>query len=154
MDDVQGNAWKTFNGVGTNTLDETISVAVDSAGRIYIVDTKSRVVRIDDMDGAGWTTFGPTPIGPGSFLGPKVVILDRQDRLYASDTAGHRIVRFNDLQGTGWTTFGSQGSGVGQFNRPEGLALDSLGRIYITDNDNHRIVRIDDMTGAGWVTYG
>jgi len=35
------------------------SIALDSAGRVYIADTyNSRVVRIDDMNGTNWTSFG------------------------------------------------------------------------------------------------
>jgi hypothetical protein len=155
MDDIAGNGWKTFSGVGSNILalpglsmnSAAYSTALDAAGRIYIVSS-GRLVRIDDMDGTGWVTFTP----PGSGL--KDAILDQSGRIYISDNTNHRIVRFNDMQGSGFVSFGSYGNGVGQFNEPEGVALDSTGRIYITDNYNHRIVRINDMTGAGWTTFG
>jgi sugar lactone lactonase YvrE len=163
MDDLAGNGWTAFSGIGANMLGApgcsglsnppvgcVISVAVDAAGRIYVV-TSGRLVRIDDMTGAGWTTLAN---GPTTFDALKVVILDHQGRILMTDTGGYRLVRFDDMQGSGRVTFGSRGSGVGQFNRPEGLAIDALGRIYISDNDNSRIVRINDMTGAGWVSFG
>lgn len=142
-------------------------LALDSAGRIYINDrdnarmagriyitcvaNRGRIVRVDNMDGAGWTTFMP-PTSGGNGL--KDIALDRQGRIYAADNNNHRIVRFNDMQGTGFVSFGSRGPGIGQFNEPEGLTIDSAGRIYIVDESNHRIVRINDMTGAGWTTFG
>lgn len=196
MDDLAGHGFKTFSGVGANQLALpgceggaipppgcVASVTVDSAGRIYIV-ASSRIVRIDDMDGTGWTTLGgpgSSPTGPGSFAGPKVVIIDAQGRILVSDSAGGRIVRLNDMEGNGRVNFGSPGSGVGQFLKPEGVAFGSLGdvdhahpigtavgkfdephdvavgpsgKIYILDTLNARIVRIDDMTGAGWTTFG
>jgi len=169
MDDLSGNGWKAFSGVGINRLANpgcegptvppvgcVISVNVDALGRIY-VNASGRIVRIDDMDGNGWTSFGGTqgtPGTPGFFNNPKVLFFDPQGRMVVSDTDYHRIDRFEDMQGTGWITFGSKGNGVGQFNRPEGLAVDKLGRIYITDNENSRIVRVNDVTGAGWSAYG
>jgi streptogramin lyase len=161
MDDLAGNGWKTFTGsgatkLGTGVCDTlppavgcVIAVALDAAGRIYVT-ASGRVIRMDDMDGAGWIAFSR----PEVFIQPKGLIVDRQGRIYVADADAHRIVRFDDMQATGLVTFGTPGSGVGQFNRPEGLALDALGRIYVTDNDNHRIVRINDMSGAGWVTFG
>jgi predicted nicotinamide N-methyase len=162
MDDIAGNGWTTFDLAGRYPIPACdagqpvgciISIAVDRAGRIYFT-AAGRIGRIDDMTGAGFTTFGIGSGAVGSFINPKVVAFDPQGRIYVTDTDRHRIDRFDDMQGTGWVTFGSHGSGVGQFDRPEGLAVDALGRIYVTDNENSRIVRIDDMTGAGWVTFG
>lgn len=161
MDDLAGNGWQSFSGVaGTAICGELVdglgclkAIAVDASGRIYMTADAS-VIRINSMNGDGWTRFGPTNSGPGSFNNPKGIQIDGQGRIVVVDADRHRIVRFNDMQGTGWTTFGSFGSGIGQFNRPEGIALDVLGRIYITDNENHRIVRVDDLSGAGWTTFG
>ncbi len=39
-------------------------MAVDDQGRIYVADLgNARIVRVDDIDGNGWTTYG-TPGAP------------------------------------------------------------------------------------------
>ena len=59
-------------GSGMNEVFEPHDVAISGSGKIYISDTgNGRVVRIDDMSGAGWTAFGQQPNGvndgPGQF---------------------------------------------------------------------------------------
>ena len=159
MNDLTGNGWTAFTGTGSHTLrpksDSYISsIGFDAQGRMYITGD-GRVVRVDNMNGTGWTELelGKRP-GEAGGSGNKDVVFDRQGRIYVTDNLNHRIVRFNDIQGTGLIAYGSHGMGVAQFNEPEGVALDSRGRIYVSDESNHRIVRIDDMTGAGWTTFG
>lgn len=165
MDDVAGNGWKAFSGVGSNVLstpgtrtsctesnDGVYGAAIDASGRIYIAAfNPGRIVRVNDMDGAGWTSLD---LSSGDLFPSRNIALDAQGRLYLSDNQRHRILRLNDIQGNGLVTYGSMGNGVGQFYEPESIAMDSQGRIYISDENNHRIVRINDMTGAGWTTYG
>src|ERR1051326_8372465 len=165
MGAVAGKGWKALSGASLGILADgpgaalISSVTTDRAGRIYV--NAGRVIRVDDMNGAGKITFGfpaaittPFPETPGSFYNPKVLIFDQQGRFIVSDADYHRIDRFDDMNGTGWITFGSKGTGSGQFYRPEGMAVDSAGRIYIADNYGNRIVRMNDMTGAGFVSLG
>jgi sugar lactone lactonase YvrE len=163
MDDVAGTNWIAFSGVGENVLSNpptfktcnlsnagVHSIALDSAGRIYIgTANPERIVRIDDMNGTGWTAF---QLPPGESVAPRQIAIDSQDRLYI--TVRHRIIRVDNMQGDGLVTYGSFGNGVGQFNEPSNVTFDADGRLYITDESNHRVVRIDDMTGAGWTTFG
>lgn len=162
MEDVLGTGWLSFSGVGGNVLSGSPTyiscnrmmggvdqVEVDSLGRIYI-GAAQRIVRINDMTGAGWATF---ELPPAEF-GPRGLSVDRHDRLYITDGQKHRIIRIDNIQGDGLVSYGSRGNGVGQFNQPSNVTFDGEGRIYITDESNHRVVRIDDMTGAGWTTFG
>jgi sugar lactone lactonase YvrE len=165
MTDAAGTAWKAFNGVGSNVLSQPdtrltcvtstggiYGIALDALGRIYIgALNPQNLIRIDDMDGNGWTTFQL----PGSnFFSPRVVTIDAQGHIYISDNSKNRLIRMNDMQGNGLITYGSYGNGVGQFNGPDGVAFDAQGRIYIADEYNHRLVRMNDITGAGWTTFG
>ena len=44
-------------GTGVNQFNRPIGIFVDGAGRIYVADSlNSRIARVDDMTGAGWTT--------------------------------------------------------------------------------------------------
>jgi hypothetical protein len=41
---------------------------VSDSGQIFVADsTNNRIVRINDMTGAGWTTFGAQGSGPNQF---------------------------------------------------------------------------------------
>lgn len=145
--------WITFEGNDTNEI-HPMDVALDADGRIYIVDySQSRIVRINDMTGTGWTTFGTSGFGINQFYSPDGIAVDASGRIYVADGyASDRIVRIDDMTGAGWTTLGTPESN--HFEDPSGIAFDSIGRIYIADLNNNRIVRIDDMTGSGWTTCG
>jgi sugar lactone lactonase YvrE len=151
MDDMDGNGRVTAN----VPLYNPKTVAFDAQGRIYIADTDNhRVVRINDMSGAGFVSFGSQGSGVGQFNRPEGVAVDALGRIYLTDNENHRIVRINDMSGTGWVTFGSFGGGVGQLNEPHDIAVSAAMRIYVADAGNGRIVRIDDMTGGGWFAFG
>ena len=174
IDDITGKGWVTYGVSGSTAAGryalapasvgkfvEVLAVGLDSKGRIYIVNgAYNRVVRIDDMTGAGWTTFGSQGndgaggSGVNQFNGLKGLAIDAQDHIYVTDKNNYRVVRFDDMTGKGWTTFGSKGAGVGQFADDIGqISFDKEGRIYIADEHNNRIVRIDDMTGKGWTEF-
>ena len=112
-----------------------------------------RIVRIDDMTGKNWVSFGQPGAGTGQFNVPASIFVNSAGNIFVAD-GNERIVRISDMTGAGWITFGSAGSGTNQFSTPPGLFVDRAGRIYVTDSDNSRIVRINDMTGAGWTTLG
>ena len=80
-----------------------------------------RIVRIDDMTGAGWTTLGTKGSGVNQFDTPIGIFVDATGRIYVTDTVNSRIVRINDMTGVGWTTLGSSGDGKSQFNLPSGV---------------------------------
>lgn len=119
-----------------------------------MADGNNRIVRIDDMSGAGWTTFGSIGNGVNQFSFPADLAFDSQGRMVIADYDNDRIVRIDDMSGAGWVTFGTSGNGVGQFDQPYRLAIDSSDRIYVVDSGNHRVVRIDNMTGSAWVSFG
>src|SRR5207249_8708803 len=77
----------------------------------------NRVVRMNDMTGAGWTEFGTFGSGPNQFSSPFGIFVSA-GQIFVADTFNTRIVRINDMTGTGWTPFGTPGSGMNQFNLP------------------------------------
>jgi hypothetical protein len=130
-------------------------VAVDSSGRIYVADTYNcRIVRVNNITGAGWTTAGTCGSGARQFStgGLTDIALDSTGRIYVADPGNSRIVRFDDMSGTNWTTFGTAGSGTNRLSGAQGVAVDSANRICIPDTGNKRLVRIDNMTGTNWTT--
>jgi sugar lactone lactonase YvrE len=155
--------WQTVGviGSGASQLKYPAGVEVDAQGHIYVVDQgNSRIVRMNDMDGTGWTVCGATDHsdrlrGANRFKSPAGVAVDPQGRVYVADQGNSRIVRMNGVNGSEWTAFGAFGSGANQFINPAGIAIDA-GRhhIYVVDQGNSRVVRMDDMSGSGWTAFG
>jgi len=59
---------------------------VDSAGRIYVADTyNSRIVRIDDMSGTNWTSFGTYGSDVAQFSNPSGISIDAAGGIYVMD---------------------------------------------------------------------
>src|SRR2546426_690719 len=135
--------------------------------QILVTDLHNHhVVRIHDMTGAGWTTFGTDGRGVNQFDAPEGIAVTAAGQIFVVDSGNDRIVRINDMTGgAGWTTFGTRGRGVrtsygyvstevNHFFTPRGIAVTAAGEIFVTDLLTHRIVRIHGMTGAGWTTFG
>jgi sugar lactone lactonase YvrE len=151
------DSWQTIGarGSGSNQFAYPTGVVVDASGRIYVADYgNNRIVRLDDISGAGWTAFGRQGSGINQFAYPTGVAVDARGRIYVADMSNSRIVRMDDISGAGWTAFGSFGSGTNQFINPAGVAMDSNGHIYVADSGNNRIVRMDDMRGTQWTAFG
>lgn len=89
--------------------------------QIYVVDrANSRIVRVNDMTGAGWTALGTAGSGPKQFNFPRGIFLDARGRIYVADTDNHRIVRMEDIAGAEWTSFGSRAQEPSSSTSPEG----------------------------------
>jgi len=137
---------------------------VTHAGNRSIPD--SRIIRIDDLTGKNWVSFGTFGKGVNQFKYPNHVTVGPDGKIYLADSRNDRIVRIDDMTGKGWITYGTSGRtgepstpsqvnlppGEGLFIQPSAVAFDSKGRIYIVSGTE--LARIDDMTGKGWTTFG
>ncbi len=77
-------------------------------GQIYVAQT-SRIVRVNDMTGTGWTTLGTPGTGVNQFTTLDGIFVDGAGRIYVADFGNSRIVRVNDMTGAGWTTLDTPG---------------------------------------------
>ena len=82
IDDMTGAGWVALGtpGSGVNQFNCTSAqmggIFVDTAGRIFVVDAHNhRIVRMDDMTGAGWTTFGTSGTGVNQFVVPSTIFV-------------------------------------------------------------------------------
>jgi len=81
-------------------------------------ESNNRIVRMDDMIGAGWTPFGVFGSGMNQFKFPSGIYVSAAGQIFVTDTSNYRIVRMDNMTGTGWTEFGTFGNGPNQFNLP------------------------------------
>jgi sugar lactone lactonase YvrE len=159
------------------------SVALDSAGNLYVSDFGNNVVReVDAMTGViatvagGGSEHGNDGLGDGgpatsaSLYGPMAIVLDRAGNLYIADTFNNLVRQVT--AGTGIITIfagggsdsGTDGLGDGRpatsarLSVPMDIALDSNENLYIADTGNNlvRQVKNGDITvvaGNGSAAY-
>jgi tripartite motif-containing protein 71 len=118
------------------------SVAVDSAGDIYVADTGSDRIQVFDRYGDFVRSWGGYGTGDGQFEFPEGVAVDSGGNVYVADTYNNRIQVF-DSGGNFLMAWGSNGTGNGQFDLPWGVAVDSGGNVYVADAYNNRIQVFD-----------
>ncbi len=108
----------------------------------------SRIIRIDDMTGKNWVSFGTFGSGVNQLHDPSHLVVGPDGKIYIADKGNKRIVRIDDMTGKNWITYDTKSQSI----EPLGVAFDSKGRIYIANSNE--IIQIDDMTGKGRISFG
>ena len=143
------------------------SVAVDSAGIVYVADTGNNTIRKLVFSGTTCTvsTLAGTPgitgtadgtAGAAQFNNPGGIAVDTSGNVYVADS-GNNTIRKVTNTGVVTTLAGSpgqngnvDGTGAGaQFGYPLGIAVDNSFNVYVTDAFNHTIRKV---TSGGTVT--
>jgi len=144
-------------------------IATDSAGNLYVADTRNDTIRlitparvVTTLAGAagqyGSTDATGTAARFGSFfIGPLGVTVDSGGFIYVSDTGNNTIRRIapggavTTLAGVPGTFGFADGTGNSvSFSTPAGITLSSTGLLYVADFDNSTI-RQGSTTGAGYL---
>jgi DNA-binding beta-propeller fold protein YncE len=163
MDDLTGKNWTTFGTKGKVQSNDPAKlkfyrptgVFVDSQQRIYIADMgNSRIVRIDDMTGKGWTTFGSIGTGTKQFTGPTKVVVDQANRIYVTDFGNRRVVTFDDMTGKNWSPTVNGGASKLSLLAPTGISLQTTGGVFVADMSSHIISQLNFTAGKGWTVSG
>ena len=138
------------------------SVAVDSAGNVYIADSNNNRVRkvsngvITTVAGNGLYGYSGDngPATSAHLYTPFGVAVDSVGNLYIADTGNYRIRKVSNgvittIAGNGTHGFsGDNGPATSaQLYAPFGVTLDSVGKVYVVDRDNSR-VRMLTPTGS------
>jgi len=148
------------------TLNYPQSVALDSAGNLYIADTGDNRVRMIPAGGATITTVAGTgaiclnplalqaPCGDGGLATvarltmPMSIFVDSSTNLYIADTNDNKV-RFvsattqviSTVAGTGAQGFAGDGSAAtsAELNFPTSIFLDGSGNLIVADKGNQRV---------------
>ena len=114
------------------------SVALDSAGNVYVADEWVNRITKFTADGEYVSKWGAPGSGEGELNGPSGIAIDSTGTMVVVDSKNNRVQKFT-LDGQFVRAFGSAGSGDGQFDLPWGVVVDKNDNIYVTDWRNDRI---------------
>ena len=136
------------------------SVAVDSAGSVYVADMSNNTIRKINPAGVVHTFAGQAGMSGNAdgfgndarFNNPFAVAVDGADNVYVSDTANNAIRKITvgrvvtTLAGLPGYAGNTDGSGPdARFWNPQGLAVDGAGNIYVADTGNNVVRKITPM---------
>jgi len=176
---VAGNEIRGFSGDGgpatSARLSYPYSVAVDTAGNLFIADTYNHCVRKVTPGGvistvAGNGTYGFSgdggPATAAQLRIPQGVAVDTAGNLFIADTGNNRVRKvtpggvISTVAGNGTHGFSGDGGPAtsAQLNYPSGVAVDTARNLFIADRNNNRIRKVAPggviSTVAGNGTYG
>ena len=140
------------------------SVAVDTAGNVFVADTTNQTIRKVTSAGVVTTLAGSagssgSDDGTGSaarFNSPQGVSVNSAGNVFVADRLNHTIRRVTSagvvttLAGLAGSSGSTDGTGsAARFNSPRSTAVDSSGNVFVADATNHTIRKV---TSAGVVT--
>ncbi len=132
---------------GMGNIEEIYDVGVDSAGNIWLIDSKAHHILEYDPTGNQISELGQMwdcSSANDRFCMPKGIAFDDSGNIYVSDLSNARV-QILDSDGQWLATLGETGvpgSGDYQFDEPEHIAI-FADQLYVADSVNQRIQIFD-----------
>jgi streptogramin lyase len=117
-------------------------VAVNSEGKLLVVDAANNRIEKFGPEGAYISSFGEAGSGNGQLKEPEGIALDAAGHIWVADTGNNRVEEFSS-SGAFMASVGSLGTESGKFKAPAALAFDSKGNMWVADSGNSRIEKFD-----------
>ena len=120
-----------------------VNIAVNSAGDLYVVDSRSGNVQVYNSSGKFMFVFGTRQMNKseykrGGLYSPHVIAINLEDFLFVGDENG--VVSIFNRNGSFVRSFGGSGDKPGQFGNIQGMYFDHLrGQLYICEWNNDRV---------------
>ena len=155
-------AWTYFGYVADSTLPQALvdpqGVAVDSAGNVYVVDTRQNEVQLFIWDAGtsnyvyapGFAAATPHEVDGTPIDVPRDIAIGPDDSVYLLDSGNNRILTASGPADTTWEV---ALSGT-DWGNPYGITIGHDNKIYIADTDNHRILRHSGGITDTFGTFG
>ncbi len=144
-------------GKNNGQLQAPLAVAMDAAGRIYVLDAKQHRVQVFDATGAFSFSFGRYERGkqPDELSEPtRVAVSPAGDAAYVYDYDTYELKKFaldhTKKEGVHVNNTGGKGDGPAQFRSVVGLQADRLGLLYVLD-DSRDDLQVIDFRGSNAV---
>lgn len=147
---IAGSGTEGFSGDGSPATEAQLNrphgISADSAGNIYIADTRNNRIRkvdaagiITTIAGDGTASFGGDegPATAAQLNRPHGIIADGAGNIYVADTNNGRIRKI-DPEGIITTV-------AANLNGPVSVAIDSDNNLYVSERTGERIKKIDPM---------
>lgn len=107
-----------------------VSIAVDKAGALWVIDKKkSRVVKLGDA-GQVVTSMGSSGSGAGQFDEPVDLAVSNSGNIFIADTGNKSVLSFSS---DGVFLRAIRGSGNNQLEEPSAIAFDARDNLYVLD---------------------
>lgn len=160
---VAGNGTGNFGGdqgpAINAQLNYPVSVALDSAGNLFIGDfVNQRIRKVDNagiistVAGSGIRGFSGDggPATNAQLMDPQGIAVDVSGNLFIADFANHRIRKvdttgnISTYAGNGVPGYSGDGGAAttAELNYPQGVATDSTGNVFIADRANQRARKV------------
>ena len=139
------------------------SVAVDSAGNVYVADSFNHTIRVISAVGNVTTLAGLAGTlgsvdGTGTaarFNQPSGLVVDASGTVYVADTFNNVIRKIasggvvTTIAGLAGSIGSTDGAGnVARFYQPYGITVDGSGNLFVADTHNDTIRRIGSVTAT------